>query len=77
MATCPRCLGALTEDHKCPYGMRQRVADAVLPIAIGALVGGGGAVLINDAAPTALVLAASALGAVLGFAIRQAVAPRS
>jgi hypothetical protein len=57
--------------------MRQRVADAVLPIAIGALVGGGGAVLINDAAPTALVLAASALGAVLGFAIRQAVAPRS
>jgi len=76
MATCPRCLGALTDNHKCPRGTISRVTDAISTVAIG---GVGGAVLafaIEERPVGALVLAAAALGAVLAFAIRQAVSGR-
>ena len=29
MATCPKCLGALNEHHKCPRGIFHRVSDAL------------------------------------------------
>jgi hypothetical protein len=77
MATCPRCFGALTEHHRCPRrGILVAIGDAVFTVGIGALLGGIAAIVINDQAPTALVLAAAALGAVLASAVRQAVGRR-
>jgi hypothetical protein len=52
------------------------VTDAVSTVAVGGLLGGGAAVIFNEQAPTALVLAAAALGAVLASAVRQAVGRR-
>ena len=77
MATCPKCLGALTENHKCPRrSIVSAVIDALSTVGIGGLLGGVVAILINEQAPTALVLAAAALGAVLASAVRQAVGRR-
>jgi len=72
MATCPRCLGPLTEDHRCPRGRFSRIGDALAPVVGGAVVGGLIPVIFSANASLALVLAAAALGAVLANAIRQA-----
>ena len=77
MATCPRCFGALTEHHKCPpRSILSAMADAFSTVGVGGLLGGLMAIIINDQAPTSLVLAAAALGAVLASAVRQAVGGR-
>jgi hypothetical protein len=77
MATCPRCFGALTEHHKCPRSsIINAITDALSTVAIGGVLGGIVAFIINEQAPTALVLAAAALGAVLASAVRQAVGRR-
>jgi hypothetical protein len=76
MATCPKCFGALTENHRCPRGTLRRVTDAVSAVGLGAVLGAVISLLINDQAPTALVVASAALGAVLASAVRQAVAGR-
>jgi hypothetical protein len=74
MATCPRCFEALTDNHKCP---RRSVISAMMEVlstvGVGGLLGGLVAIILNEQAPTALVLAAAALGAVLASAVRQAV----
>jgi hypothetical protein len=77
MATCPRCFGALTENHRCPRGRFYRITDALSAVTFGAIVGGVLPMLFNEDPPLALVLAAAALGAVLANAVRQAmVGPR-
>ena len=77
MATCPRCFGALTENHKCPRrSILSSIGDALSTVGIGGFFGGLVAIVINDRAPTALVLAAAALGAVLASAVRQAIGRR-
>ena len=77
MATCPRCFGALTEHHKCPRSsILSAVTDALSTVGVGGLLGAIVAIVINEQAPTALVLAAAALGAVLASAVRQAVGRR-
>ncbi len=73
MATCPRCYGALTENHRCPHGIGRRTADALSTVGIGALVGAIFCFAIEDRPAGALVLAAAALGAVLATALRQAI----
>lgn len=76
MATCPRCLGPLSENHRCPRGRFSRLGDAVITVAIG---GGIGAVVVfafEERPAGVLVLAAAALGAVLAGAVRQALGPR-
>ena len=73
MATCPKCLGPLTEDHRCPPRILRRLTDAVFTVGIGAVAGGLFSYLMADPPPPALMLAAAALGAVLSSAIRQAV----
>lgn len=73
MATCPRCLGPLTDDHKCPRGLLSRVADALITTGVGALCGWIVILLIDERAASALILAAAALGAVLATAVRQAI----
>ena len=73
MATCPKCLGPLTENHKCPSGIGRRLTDAVITVGVGGGIGAALAFAVNDRPPTSLVLAAAALGAVLANAVRQAV----
>jgi hypothetical protein len=53
------------------------VVDALSTVGIGGVLGGVAALIVNDQAPTALVVAAAALGAVLASAVRQAVGRRS
>lgn len=76
MATCPRCLGPLTDDHKCPKGPLSRLMNALTPVAIGGSIGALFVFAVEERPVGALVLAAAALGAVLAFAVRQAVGGR-
>jgi len=73
MATCPKCLGPLTDNNKCRYGRIRRVSDALGTTAIGGLAGWIVVSLIDDRPAAALVVAAAALGAVLASAVRQAI----
>lgn len=76
MATCPRCFGALTENHRCPRGTLRRIADAVSTVGAGAVLGALVCFLVDDRPAGALVLAAAALGGVLATALRQAIQGR-
>jgi hypothetical protein len=77
MATCPRCLGALTENHRCPRrGILLRVTDALSWVLGGAVVAAILTYVLQERPAPALVLAAAALGAVLASAVRQAIGPR-
>ena len=73
MATCPRCMGALTENHRCPRGRLSRVTDALSTLGVGALIGVALCYGLEERPVLALVVAAAALGAVLASALRQAV----
>jgi hypothetical protein len=73
MATCPRCMGALTENHRCPRGIFSRLTDAVATVGVGGLIGAVVTYAIIERPAVALVLAAAALGGVLASALRQAV----
>jgi hypothetical protein len=73
MATCPRCLGPLTEHHQCPRGMFSRIADALFTAGIGCVLGAVFAFAVDEHPAGALILAAAALGAVLASAVRQAI----
>ena len=76
MATCPNCLGPLTEDHKCPHGIARRVIDALLIVGIGGIGGGLAPWMFDERPSPALVLASAALGAVLANAVREALGRR-
>jgi hypothetical protein len=76
MATCPHCFGALTDDHKCPKGVLSRVTNAISTVGVGGVLGAMACFAIEDRPVGALVLASAALGAVLAFALRQAVGGR-
>jgi hypothetical protein len=76
MATCPKCMGFLTENHKCPGGVWARVSKALLTVVVGSVIGTIAVYALEERPVSALVLAAAALGAVLAMAIRQAVGGR-
>jgi hypothetical protein len=77
MATCPKCFEALTDNHKCPRrSVVGAMTEALSTVGVGGFLGGVVAIILNEQAPTALVLAAAALGAVLASAVRQAVGRR-
>jgi hypothetical protein len=76
MATCPRCLGPLTENHRCPRGRFNRVSDALITVGIGGGIGAVAVFAFEERPASALVLAAAALGAVITSAVRQALGPR-
>ena len=76
MATCPRCFGALTDHHKCPKGIFSRMTDALSTVGVGGVIGAVLCFAIEERPVGALVIAAAALGAVLAFAVRQAVGGR-
>ena len=73
MATCPRCMGALTENHRCPRGAWSRVTDTIPAIVVGVVVGVLAVYAMVDRPVAALVLAVAILGAVLATAVRQAI----
>jgi uncharacterized membrane protein YgaE (UPF0421/DUF939 family) len=73
MATCPRCLGALTENHKCPRGAWRRITDRIPAIVIGVVVAVLFVYALDERPTAALVLTAAILGAVLASALRQSV----
>ena len=62
MATCPRCMGALTENHRCPRGWLSRVFDAMSTLTVGALIGVALCYGIEERPVPALVVAAAASG---------------
>ena len=70
-------MGALTEHHRCPRGRLHRLTEALSTVGVGALIGTVILYLFDERPVPALVLAAAALGAVLTFAVRQAVTGRS
>jgi hypothetical protein len=76
MATCPHCLGALTDDHRCPKGTLSRIKDTASTVGVGGVVGTILCYAIEDRPVTALVLASAALGAVVAVGLRQAVGGR-
>ena len=76
MATCPKCMGALTEHHRCPPRILRRITDAVSTVGVGSLLGAILCFAVDERPASALVLAAAALGAVLAVAVRQAIAGR-
>jgi len=74
MATCPKCFGPLTENHRCPtIGRLSRVTDALFTVAVGGVIGIVLSYMIEERPVPALVVASAALGAVLASAVRQAV----
>ena len=73
MATCPKCFGPLTEDHRCPHGILRRLTEAVSTVGVGGVIGAALCYAIEDRPAGALIVAAAALGAVLASAVRQAV----
>ena len=77
MATCPKCMGALGEHHRCSRGRLSRISDSLSAVAIGGAIGVGLCLATNDGhPPVPLMVAAAALGAVLANAVRQAVSGR-
>jgi ABC-type xylose transport system permease subunit len=76
MATCPKCFGALTENHKCPKGPLSRVTDALSTVVVGGVIGVILSYAIDERPVPALVVASAALGAVLASAVRQAISGR-
>lgn len=76
MATCPHCLGALTDDHRCPKGTLSRIKELASTVGIGGAAGAGLCFVIEERPVGALVLATAALGAVLAVAVKQAVVGR-
>jgi hypothetical protein len=76
MATCPKCFGALTENHKCPKGRLHRMFDALSMISVGGVLGVVMSYVIDERPVPALVVASAALGAVLASAVRQAIGTR-
>jgi hypothetical protein len=77
MATCPACLGPLTENHRCPHGGLRRITRALWIVAAGAIAGALMTWVIWERPAPALVLAAAALGAVLTNALRDALGRKS
>ena len=77
MATCPKCMGFLGENHRCPRGPLSRMADALSTVLVGSVVGAGLCWAYDINSPGALVVATAALGGVLASAVRQAVTGRS
>lgn len=72
MATCPRCLGTLTENHRCPRGRFSQVSDALPSVSVGAVVGASLCYALEGQPAGFLVVSAAALGGVLGYAVRKA-----
>ena len=75
MATCPRCLGPLTDDHRCPRTRSRRLLRVLAPPLLGLLAGIVVCYGLIDRPHPLVVLCAAMLGGLLADAFRRAVAP--
>jgi hypothetical protein len=69
-------MGALTEHHRCPKGRFSRMGPVALTLGAGSAIGAVLCYAIEGQPPGSLVLSSAALGAVLAYAMRQAMTPR-
>jgi len=76
MATCPKCMGALTGNHRCRQGVFRRASQALSTAAVGSGLGMAACFVIEQRPTGALLVAAAALGAVVAVAVRQAAGNR-
>ena len=76
MATCPKCMGALTEKHRCQRGIVSRASLVLSTAAVGSGLGTVACFAIEERPAGALLVAAATLGAVLAMAVRQAAGSR-
>lgn len=76
MATCPKCLGPLTENHRCPRRWPSRVSEALATLSIGGGLGVALCFAFEERPGGSLLLASAALGAVLARAVRDALGSR-
>lgn len=77
MATCPRCMGPLTDTHRCPRSRSRRSASLAAVLMTGALVGVVACYGLVDQPHTVVVLAVAMLGALLAQAVRKAINPQA
>jgi hypothetical protein len=77
MATCPRCLGPLTEAHRCSRNRSRRALALAGVLLAGAGFGVSLCYGLIDRPHGAVVLAAGLLGALVARALRQAIDPRN
>jgi hypothetical protein len=68
MATCPRCLGALSEGHKCKPVWIKRLIRQAIAILIGGVLGGLIQILI---APTYVPAIGFVIGGLFAFALSE------
>jgi hypothetical protein len=76
MATCPRCMGPLTDDHRCPRAQSRRLLGVGAPILVGVFVGVMACFGLFERPHPMVVLFAGLLGGLLADALRRAVVPR-
>ncbi len=77
MATCPRCLGPLTDDHRCPRSRSRRGVRTAGLLLAGAAAGILTCYGLIDRPHGIVALAAGTLGALLAKALRQAINPHA
>jgi len=74
MATCPKCLGSLTENHRCPRtGRLSRILETSVALAAGGAAGVALCFAFASRPTGSLLLSSAALGAVLVQAFYDAV----
>ncbi len=68
MATCPRCLGALSEGHKCKPVWVKRLIRQSIAVLTGALLGGFVQILIDQTKVPAIGFV---IGGLFAFALSE------
>lgn len=76
MATCPRCLGPLTENHRCKRRRVAPLAEIGSTLLVGGIVGTMVCFALAERPAVSVIGTAAILGALLAQALRQAVGPR-
>lgn len=69
MATCPRCLGALSEGHKCKPVWVKRLIRQSIPVLTGALLGGFVQILIDQSSKVPAI--GLVIGGLFAFALSE------
>lgn len=76
MATCPHCLGPLSDDHHCPRTWRRRVVRLIGPPLAGSVLGVVACYGLIDRPHVLVVVSSALLGGLLADALRRAVVSR-
>jgi hypothetical protein len=66
-------MGPLTDDHRCPRGRSRRSLESALTMVVGGAIAAAACYVLVDTPHGAVVVAVTALGAILANALKQAV----